>query len=339
MTPKIRMLLGLQLKKLISSCEMLSILVKEDPIPDSLASALALKRIAEHFHTDAKIFYRGEVQNKALLNMMENDLNLLHSPADIIGELALVDTIPSKLKYIDRLPLIVISQYVGDVKEIKAELKDIRADTGTTSSIMVEYLKRLHVSLDKQLTTLLLYAIRDRTGHFRTGLCKFDMDAYYRIFPNADMGLLMKLEHPSIRSETFADLAKAIDNKVTKEIHLVTTIGYTKDMSTLSKVCDYLLDLEGISTVLVFAIDKAKIGIYAKSKDIEVHMRNMLEKAFGIWGTVNGMPKFASIEIPLGVFDTVLSENINSARYKELLFESIKSVISARYFSIMETGS
>ena len=149
----------------------------------------------------------------------------------------------------------------------------------------------------------------------------------------------MKLEHPSIRSETFADLAKAIDNKVIKETHLVTTIGYTKDMSTLSKVCDYLLDLEGISTVLVFAIDKAKIGIYAKSKDIEVHMRNTLGKAFGIWGTVNGMPEYASIEIPLGVFDTVLSENINAAKYKELLFESIKSVISSRYFSVMETGS
>ena len=119
----------------------------------------------------------------------------------------------------------------------------------------------------------------------------------------------------------------------------MTTIGYTKDMSTLPKVCDYLLDLEGISTVLVFAINKAKIGIHAKSKDIAVHMRNMLDKAFGIWGTVNGMPEFASIEIPLGVFDTVLSEKINAAKYKELLFDSIKSVISSRYFSVMETGS
>ncbi|MFC1787363.1 bifunctional oligoribonuclease/PAP phosphatase NrnA [Halobacteriota archaeon] len=338
MTPKIKMLFGRQLKKLISSCEMLSIVVKEDPIPDSLASALALKRIAEHFNTDAKIFYRGEVQNKGLLNMMEKDLNLLQSPANLGGELAFVDAIPSQLKYINRLPLIVISQYVGDVKEIKATLKDIRADTGTTSSIMAEYLEILHVAVDKQLATLLLYAIRERTRQLRTCLYKFDIDAYYQIFPNTDMDLLTKLEHPSIRSETFADLAKAIDNKVIKETHLVTTIGYTKDMSTLSKVCDYLLDLEGISTVLVFAIDKAKIGIYAKSKDIEFHMRNMLGKAFGIWGTVNGIPEYASIEIPLGVFDTVLSENINAAKYKELLFESIKSVVSSRYFSVMETG-
>ena len=339
MIPSIRRLFSYKLKKLVSSCEMLAIVVKDDPSPDSLASALALKRIAEHFHTDAKIFYRGEVQNKMLLNMMEEDLNVLHSPADLGGELAFVDAIPSQLKHITRSPLIVISQYVGDVKEIKAKLKDIRADTGTTSSIMAEYLERLHVAVDKQLATQLLYAIRERTRCLRTGVYKFDIDTYYRIFPNVDTDLLMKLEHPSVRSETFADLAKAIDNKMTKETHLVTTIGYTKDMSTLSKVCDYLLDLEGISTVLVFAIDKAKIGIYAKSKDIEVHMRNMLDKAFGMWGPVNGTPEYVSVEIPLGVFETVLAGDINAAKYKELLFDSIKSVISSKYFSMMEIGS
>ncbi len=339
MSPNIRRLFGSQLKKLVSSCEMLSIVIKEDPIPDSLASALALKRIAEHFHKDAKIFYRGEVQKKRLLNIIENYLNLLQSPANLGGELAFIDAVPSQLKYIDRPPLIIISQYAGDVKEIRAKLKDIRADTGTTSSIMVEYLNRLNVTMDKQLATLLLYAIRERTRGLRTGLFKFDLDAYYQILPKIDMNLLMKLEHPSIRSETFSDLAKAIDNKLTKETHLVTTIGYTKDMSTLSKVCDYLLDLEGISTVVVFAIDKVKIGIYAKSKDIEVHMKHMLDKAFGMWGPVNGIPEYAYVEVPLGVFETILAEDINAAKYKELLFDSIKSVVSSRYFSIMETGS
>ncbi len=329
-----------KLKKLVQSCEDkgLTIVICDDPSPDSLASALALKRIAEHFHIGANIFYRGDIQNKTLLNLMEEDLSMLQSVADLNDmRLAFVDAVPSQLKHITRPPLIIITHYEGDARDIKAELKDIRSGVETTSSIMIEYLKRLNITVDKQLAAQLLYAIRDATRGLITNLYEFDLKAYLEVFPDADVDLLMRLEHPSVKSETFADLAEAIKNKMLKDTHLVTSIGYTKDPSTLSKVCDYLLDLEGISTVLTFAIGKTSIYVYAKSKNIEVHMRNMLEKVFGAWGEARGTPVYATLEIPLGVFETVLQGEKDITKSKELLFESIKNVVSSKYFAVMET--
>lgn len=329
-----------KLRKLIVSCEEsgLAIIVRDDPSADSLTSALALKHIAEHFHVEGEIFYRGEIQNRMLLNLMEDHLNVLQSPADVNGyELAFVNAIPSQLKHMTRPPSIIITHYEGDIKDIKVELKDIRSDVGTTSSIMAEYLKQLKIPIDEQLATQILYALREETREFLTNMHKFDFDMYYRIFPSADIDLLMELEHPSVKSETFGDLAKSIENKMVKDTHLITSIGYTKDVSTLPKVCDYLLDLEGISTALIFSIGRAEIQIYAKSKDIKTHMRNVLERAFGVWGVVSGTPVHASIEMPLGVFETVLKGDKDTTKSKELLFESIKNVISSRYLSTVET--
>ncbi|MDI6888473.1 MAG: hypothetical protein QMC78_02095 [Methanocellales archaeon] len=329
-----------KLKKLVQSSEDkgLAIVICDDPMPDSLASALALKRIAEHFHIGAKIFYRGDIQNKTLLNLMEEDLSVLQSIADLNDmKLAFVGAVPSQLKHITRPPSIVIARYEGDTRDIKAELKDIRSDVETTSSIMIEYLKRLKITVDKQLAAQLLYAIRDATRGLIVNLHEFDLKAYLEIFPSADIDLLMRLEHPSVKSETFADLAEAIKNKMLKDTHLVTSIGYTKDPSTLPKVCDYLLDLEGILTVLTFAIGKANIYVYAKSKNIEVHMRNMLEKVFGAWAEARGTPVYATLEIPLGVFETVLQGEKDVTKSKELLFESIKNVVSSKYFAVIET--
>jgi len=329
-----------KLKKLVQSCEDkgLAIVISDDPSPDSLASALALKKIAEHFHIGAKIFYRGDIQNKTLLNLMEEDLSVLQSAADLNDmKLAFVNAVPNQLKHITRPPSIIITHYEGDTRDIKAELKDIRSDVETTSSMMIEYLKRLNIAVDKQLAAQLLYAIRDATRGLITNLREFDLKAYLEIFPDADIDLLMRLEHPSVRSETFADLAEAIKNKMLKDTHLVTSIGYAKDPSTLPKVCDYLLDLEGISTVLTFAIGKVSIYVYAKSKNIEVHMRNMLEKVFGAWGEARGTPVYATLEIPLGVFETVLQGEKDVTKSKELLFESIKNVVSSKYFAVMET--
>jgi nanoRNase/pAp phosphatase (c-di-AMP/oligoRNAs hydrolase) len=63
----------------------LTILVRKDPTPDSLASALALKQIADYFHINSKCYYSGIVNNKALLNIMGADIE--HLPDVITDEI------------------------------------------------------------------------------------------------------------------------------------------------------------------------------------------------------------------------------------------------------------
>ena len=309
----------------------LTIYTRKNPDSDSLASSLALKRIAEHYNIDAGIYYTGTIQNRTLINVLGDDVT--ETPAISLSQdfNAFVDLLPTELPGENLNPTIVIGHTLGNTEKIRCAYQDIRT-TETTSSIMIEYLKKLGVAIDKRLATLLLYAIRDKTKALVTNFTLPDLESYWFIHKYVDMEMLNRLEHPSARLETFEDLTRAIGNKIIKGASLFTTVGYVKDPGTLPKVCKYMLDIEGISTSLVLAINATKIYVYAESKNMELNMKNILRKAFGEWGEVTGGPFNANTSIPLGVFGIVA----NAENAKQLLLKSISDSISSRYFYALE---
>lgn len=319
-------------KKLVSQQgERLIIYTRNNPDSDSLASSLALKRIAEHYSMDATLYYTGAIQNKTLINILGEDV----TNAPVISQsqkyMAFVDLLPTELTGEKFTPTIVIGHTLGNTEKIRCEYQDIRT-TDTTSSIMIDYLKTFGVAIDKRLATLLLFAIREKTKTLVTNFTLEDIEAYWYIHRYVDMELLNSLEHPSTKLETFEDLSRAIGNKIIKGASLFTTVDFVKDTTTIPKVCKYMLDIEGISTALVFAVDATKIYVYAESENMELNMKNILKKAFGDWGDVAGGPFHASISIPLGVFG--IAADVESA--KPLLLKSISDSISSRYFYVLE---
>lgn len=315
-------------KKLLSQPgRRLTIYTRNNPDSDSLASSLALKRIAEHYNMEADIYYTGIIQNKTFLNILVDDVTKAEKFLQSQNLTAFVDFLPTELTGEKFIPTVVIGHTLGKTEGIRAPYRDIRT-TETTSSIMIEYLKKLGVSIDKRLATLLFFAIRDKTKTLITNFTLDDLEAYWFIHRFVDMELLLGLEHPSVRLETFADLSHAIDNKIIKGAYLFTTVGYVKDAGTIPKVCRYMLDIEGVSTALVFAVDATKIHIYAESENMELSMKNILKKAFEDWGEITGGPYHASTSIPLGVFGIVADDE----KAKELLLKTITDSISSRYF-------
>jgi nanoRNase/pAp phosphatase (c-di-AMP/oligoRNAs hydrolase) len=318
-------------KKLLSPGNRLTIYTRKNPDSDSLASSLALKRIAEHYNMDATIFYTGTVLNKTLINVMGDDVENTPTMVQSSNSIAFVDLLPTELTGEKILPTIVIGHTLGDTVGIHCNYKDIRT-TETTAGIMVEYLNKLGVAIDKRLATLLLYAIREKTKTLVTKFTLPDIESYWYIHNFIDTELLNSLEHPSARLETFEDLSRAIGNKIIKGASLFTTVGYVKDPGTIPKVCKYMLEIEGISTALVLAVNATKIYIYSESENMELNMKNILKKAFGDWGEVTGNPFHASTSIPLGVFGIVA----DAEKAKQFLLKSINDSISSRYFHVLE---
>lgn len=321
----------------------LTILIRKDPTPDSMASAMALKHIADYFHISSKCYYSGIIQNKALFNIMGSVIE--HLPDIITDELsekiALVDVVPRELpegmaSLIDN-PTIIISHSKATTKDIKSRFKDIRADVETTSTIMIQYMKSLKVPLDSTLSTLFVFALRERTRTFLTNLNRQGLEAYLYILDQVDYDLLDKLENPPVKTETFNDLEKALTNRTIKDTYLITNTGYIKDPSTLPKVCRYMLDLEGISTSLVYAVNTSRIYAYATSKNIEVNLKQIFMKAFGNCGNVVGGASYAYTTIPLGVFG-MITEGIDNIESKDLMLKTIGNSISTRFFKTIEEG-
>jgi nanoRNase/pAp phosphatase (c-di-AMP/oligoRNAs hydrolase) len=318
-------------KKLLSPGRRLTIYTRNNPDSDSLASSLALKHIVEHYNMDASIYYTGLIQNKTLMNVLGDDVIKTQSFVQSSNAIAFVDLLPTELTGEKINPTIVIGHTLGNTQGIHSEYQDIRT-TETTASIMIEYLNGMDMAIDKRLATLLLFAIREKTNTLVAKFTLPDIESYWYIHNYVDMELLNSLEHPSARLDTFEDLSRAIGNKIIKGASLFTTLGFVKDPGTIPKVCKYMLDIEGISTALVLAVNSTKIYIYAETMSMELNMKNILKKAFGDWGEVAGGPIHASTSIPLGVFGIVADVE----KAKQFLLKSIDDSVSYRYFHALE---
>src|SRR5574337_568175 len=169
--------------------ERVIIYTKNNPDSDSLASSLALKRIVEHYNMDATICYTGTIQNRILINVLGDDVVNVPSVVQSQDYIAFVDFLPTELPGEKIDPVIVIGHTLGNTGGIQCDYQDIRT-TETTSGILIDYLKKLGVPIDKRLATLLLFAIRDKTKTLIANLTLADLESYWYIHKFMDMELL-----------------------------------------------------------------------------------------------------------------------------------------------------
>jgi len=165
--------------------------------------------------------------------------------------------------------------------------------------------QELDFELSSNLATALLYGIRTDTNEFKRNTSAADLTAAAYLYGFVDQDLLAQIETPSMSPEAMDVLGVAIRNKKIEGSYLISNVGFIHDRDTLPQAADYLLKLEGISTVLVFGIAEDRIVISARSKDIRINIGDIVQKAFGDIGSAGGHQKTAAAQIPLGVFSGV----------------------------------
>jgi len=141
---------------------------------------------------------------------------------------------------------IIIDHHPAEMKEVRAEYIDIRPNAGATATIMTKYLQELDIPISKDLAT----------------------------------ALLDRIETPAISTETLDVFGEAIMNRKIKGSYLVTNVGTLRDRDALAQAADYLLNLEGITTVLVYGIGEDYIYISARSNDIRLNLGKAMQDAF-----------------------------------------------------------
>jgi len=303
----------------------IAIFTHDNPDPDAISSALALKEIAKHFGVEADIIYYGEIfhqENRAMVNILEIPLKRGNGVSySDYSKFALVDTsapgannsIPPDIKV-----NIIIDHH--PVSGIEAEHIDVRPEAGATATIMTDYLKELKLSVSRTLATALFFGIKSETEEFKKNARTSDFAAAAFLYPFVDNELIEKMEGPAISTETIDVLGTAIKNRQIFSSFLISFAGFINDRDTLPQAADFLLKLEGISTVLVFGILKDKVYISARNKDIRINIGDILNQAFGDVGSAGGHAHSAGGQIPLGIFGGTSDKDALS----KLITEAIK---------------
>ncbi len=291
----------------------IGIVVHDNPDSDAFASALCLKTMAASQGKMADILYYGMIghhETRAFVNLL--DIPLVHVTDGVLNNypvIALIDcNTPGKNNSLPpdtRVNIVIDHHPLPEGAEPVADFVDIRPDVGAASTMMARYVQELDFELSSNLATALMYGIRTDTNEFKRNTSSADLTAAAYLYGYVDKELLAQIETPSMSPEAMDVLGVAIRNKKIEGSYLISNVGFIHDRDTLPQAADYLLKLEGISTVLVFGIAEDRIVISARSKDIRINIGDIVQKAFGDIGSAGGHQKTAAAQIPLGVFSGV----------------------------------
>ncbi len=308
----------------------LGIFTHDNPDPDSISSAYALKEIAKNFEVEADILYYGEImhqKNRAMVNLLEIPM-VKAEEVDLsqYAKFALVDSsgpgvnnsIPPDIEI-----SIIIDHHPAE--KVQAEYVDLRGDVGATATILTEYLRELKVIPSKTLATALFFGIKSETDDFKKNTRTSDFLAAAFLYPFVDHEMIEKMEGPAMSTETLDVLGTAIKNRQVYSSFLISFAGFINDRDALPQAADFLLKLEGVSTVIVFGIMKNNVYISARNKDVRINIGEVLKKAFGDVGSAGGHAHAAGAQIPLGIFGDVSD--------RETLAKLVTEAIKKRFLS------
>lgn len=319
----------------------LGIITHKNPDPDAISSAIALSIIAEEASKGklkTRILYEGNIghqENRAFVNLLEIKMERL--TPEIFAEcnyIALVDSVApgmnNDLPTDAKINIIIDHHSTEGVERVHTpEFMDIRPDAGATASIFAQYLQELYLPLDTKLATALFYGIRADTHEFQRNVSPQDLHNAAFLLPYADRQLLELVMAPSLSMETVEVLGAAIQNCEIRQGYLFSNVGYVRNRDAIPQAADLLLNLEGVSTALIYGITDTAIILSARNKDIRLHVGDVLKEAFsGIPGaSAGGHATMAALSIPLQAFTLV--------RDKEVLLNMIIDSVLASFMKIV----
>ena len=188
------------------------VVTHDNPDPDALGSALALRLLFERLGAvNATVAYGGEIgraENRSLIALLKLPVRPLALVRPEAFDLfALVDTQPAAgnhgLTDPRFWPQVVIDHHPWRASRRPIEHADVDPGCGAASTLLVEALAAAEIEPSPRLATALFYGIKSDTHDLADRASPADLSAYMRLFPQADRALLHRIEHPALPARYF----------------------------------------------------------------------------------------------------------------------------------------
>jgi nanoRNase/pAp phosphatase (c-di-AMP/oligoRNAs hydrolase) len=297
-----------QLAQAVGGARELLILPHNDPDPDAIASALALRYLlAARLGVEGQIVYRGIVgraENRALVRYLGHPLRLL-TGADLHASLpvALVDTQPGAGN--NALPpghaaAIVLDHHPQTGSTATAVVfADVRPDLGATSTLLAQYLQAAGLEPPQPLATALFYGIQTDTLGLARNASPADVSAYFYLQSRADLKALAEIERAQVPAEYFQQLDAALRATCVYDdvaLYYIGSMGYP-DLA--AEIADILLRLEGVRWVIGMGTFNGELILSIRTRHPRGGAGTLVQAIVGDLGTAGGHGAMASGHVPL----------------------------------------
>ncbi len=277
--------------------------------PDSLASAMALKRIMGRKVQAVGIAHINEVKRLDNLAM----IHYLRIPARRViptllaqyDKFAIVDSQPHHHPDFEHIKFSVIIDHHPFAPEpyADAEYSDIRPEYGSNSAMMTEYLYNLKIRPAKLLATALAYGIKTDTQSFERPFIDADIKAFRYLTKYADMDIIKRIMRSEIHPDWLKYFSRAFYNLRRIGPGLYSHIGNVENPDTLVILADFFMRVHDVSWDVVSGIYEDTLVVIFRGDGLRKDMGNMASSLFNEIGSAGGHTAAARAEIPLKALD------------------------------------
>ncbi|SNR53530.1 DHH family phosphoesterase [Halorubrum vacuolatum] len=293
---RLRRVPGARFRRLLAEQDEITVLMHPNPDPDAMAAAIGVASLAEQVDVDATVQFPGQIrhqENRAFRTVLDLELEQIDHVTDLAaGFVVLVDhNEPRGFEGSDGvLPAAIVDHHPGD--GTAETFTDVRTDYGATASIIAEYFKEndaIPVPPDKHASetdgalalptdaaTGLLYGILSDTKNLTVGASDSDFAAAGYVYPGVDQDRLDRIANPAVDAEVLEVKARAIAGRQVEGSFAVADVGGVNNVDAIPQAADELIQLEGISAVVVLGERNGTIHLSGRSRDDRVHMGNAL---------------------------------------------------------------
>lgn len=322
-----------QLKTILENHTSMLIVLQDNPDPDAIASAVALRKLANVLaNVQCSIACGGTVgrgENRALVKYLSLNLRPMDqldiSPFELF---AMLDTQPGTGNNSlpeDIEPDIVIDHHTCRQTTRRCRFSDIRNKYGATATILYEYLEAAGIKPDVPMATAMLYAIRSDTQDLGRDTTKADTQAFTQLYPVANKRMLSQIQHGKVRRDYYTMLANAMNNAQVYANAIVTDLGPIENPDMVAEVADLLLRDDQTDWVMVYGLSQNKLLISLRTYQESARADKVIRRLVARRGTGGGHPSYAGGQIPLD-------------RYSQKTIEKLKKTVINRFVKEV-TGS
>ena len=135
-----------------------------------------------------------------------------------------------------------------------AVFKDIRADYGSTCTILTEHLRAVDVNISERTATAMLYAIKSDTLFFARHTNRVDLEAFTFLYPLADAALIRKMEGAEITLERLDYVNRASQGGLMRDQVFSAFIGEAPREDFIPYTADFFLQLEDVKWTIIAGV-------------------------------------------------------------------------------------
>ncbi|HUY19826.1 MAG TPA: DHH family phosphoesterase [Candidatus Binataceae bacterium] len=292
-----------ELRALVGDGDRIAILLQDDPDPDAMASAMALRTLLGRNKLTTPIFSFTPVtrpENRTMVHLLEIQITPATTAAlGNFDRIAMVDVEPAFFGERVHRADIIIDHHPGYPSGV-APFEDVRVRYGSTATIMTEYLIADEQHISERLATALMYGIRSDTVMLSRRVTDDDLQAFMHLYPLANFNLLRQIDRPEFPLSFARVLSRAMARVSVRDGLIALHLGVVERDDLVVQMAELCLQFEGVNWVMVSGklADNLTIALRNHGGGRE-NAGELAKRLFGDIGSAGGHRDMARAVIPL----------------------------------------